>query len=82
MGDPHLKVKVDALARNLESLLKLLGGSQADREKFWEILTGITTPAVLRLVQAEIDATAATVHSMQTTLGAMNAGAKELTAGH
>jgi hypothetical protein len=73
-----LKVKVDSLARNTESLFKLLGGNQDDRLRFWEILKGITTPAVQRLVEAQIDATAAQVHSVQAVVNALHVNAKEL----
>ena len=77
-----LKVKVDSLARNTESLFKLLGGSQDDRLRFWEILKGITTPAVQRLVEAQIDATAAQVHSLQVVVNALHVNAKELSKTH
>jgi hypothetical protein len=77
-----LKVKVDSLARNTESLFKLLGGNQDDRLRFWEILKGITTPAVQRLVEAQIDATAAQVQSLQVVVNALHANAKELSKTH
>lgn len=76
-----LKVKVNSLARNTESLFKLLGGSEDDRRRFWEILKGITTPAVQRLVEAQIDATAAQVQSLQTVMKSLKANAKELSKG-
>jgi hypothetical protein len=76
-----LKVKVDSLARNTESLLKLLGGSQEDRLRFWEILKGITTPAVQRLVEAQIDATIAQVQGVQAVVKSLKANARDLSKG-
>jgi hypothetical protein len=51
----NLKVKVRNLQLNAEALLKLLGGNEDDRERFWEILKGITTPAVASLVEQQIE---------------------------
>jgi len=51
----NLKVKVTSLQQNTEALLRLLGGSEADRERFWEIVKGITTPAVALLLEHEIE---------------------------
>lgn len=76
-----MAVKVAALARNTESLLKLLGGSQEDRLRFWEIMKGITTPAVQRLVQTQIDATAVQIDSMQALVKTLKADVKELSKG-
>ena len=52
----RLKFKVIALQRDTESLLRLLGGSDDDRLRFWEILKGITTPAVMRVVDTQVGA--------------------------
>lgn len=51
----NLKVKVTSLQQDTEALLKLLGGSEADRERFWEIIKGITTPAVALLLEHQIE---------------------------
>ena len=51
----NLKVKVTSLQQDTEALLKLLGGNEADRERFWEIIKGITTPAVALLLEHQIE---------------------------
>ncbi len=57
MGDEEkrLKVKITRLQKDTAGLLKLLGGSDDDRLRFWEIIKGITTPAVFRLVELQVD---------------------------
>jgi hypothetical protein len=57
MGDEEkrLKVKITRLQKDTAGLLKLLGGSDDDRLRFWEIIKGITTPAVFRLVEMQVD---------------------------
>ena len=67
---PDLK-KVKALQLNLEGLFKLLGGSSDDKERFLEIIRGITTPVEIKLINAQIDAMAAHTKALQ-------AGAKSL----
>jgi Cu/Ag efflux pump CusA len=69
---PDVK-KVRALQLNLEGLLKLLGGSSDDKQRFLEIIKGITTPIEVKLINAQIDALSA--HSK-----AIQAGAKSLQA--
>jgi hypothetical protein len=69
-GDTRrLKGKVEALQLNIEGLLKLLGGDQDDRLRFWEILKGITTPAEFRLVDHELDVMQGLVDQVQVGLG-------------
>lgn len=63
--DDKLKAKVQALQLNTAGLLKLLG---QDKQRFWEILKGITTPAEYRLVAAQIDAMNAAMKQAQTNL--------------
>jgi hypothetical protein len=67
---PDVK-KVRALQLNLEGLFKLLGGGSDDKERFLEIIRGITTPVEVRLINAQIDALAAHTKAVQ-------AGAKSL----
>ena len=74
-------IKINPLQRNMESLLKLLGGSAEDRLHFWEIVKGITTPAVARLVDAQVDAAAVHAQALQKSLTALQAGAKQLSKG-
>ena len=77
----NLKLKVIALQRDTESLLKLLGGSEDDRERFWEILKGITTPAVMRIVETEIEAMTDQVRNVTHMARSLEANAKGLGAG-
>jgi RecJ-like exonuclease len=51
---PAKRIRTRALQLNIEGLLKLLGGTPDERERFWEILKGITTPAENRLIAEEI----------------------------
>lgn len=53
MGD--LGRKVGALQLNFEGLLKLLGGSERDRQRFWELVTGVTTPRENELIASQVD---------------------------
>jgi hypothetical protein len=50
-----MPLKVRAVQRDLESLLKLLGGSAEDRLRFWEIVKGITTPAQFKVASKQLD---------------------------
>jgi hypothetical protein len=68
MGD--LSRKASALQLNFEGLLKLLGGSERDRERFWEIFKGITTPRENALVSNQLDTLAGVVK--QVTAGVKN----------
>lgn len=75
------KIKVDPLARNTEALFKLLGGNREDRLQFWEILKGITTPAVQRIVNTQIEAAAAQLDAVQKTVKALQVNVKDLSRG-
>lgn len=76
MGD----LRVTALQRDFESLLKLLGGTPEERLRFWEIVKGVTTPAVFKVVEAELEAIEGQFKSTHAVLGALKANAKELSA--
>ncbi len=81
-ADPKkLKAKVEALQLNTAGLLKLLGGSDNDRLRYWEILKGITTPAELRLVDAQLDSMTALASQIQTSAKALEKNAKQIAAG-
>lgn len=58
---PPNKAKVTALQRNAAALLKLLGGTEDERLRFWEIFKGITTPVEVRLIDQQITNAADTV---------------------
>ena len=66
-------LKVSAVQRDLESLLKLLGGTPDERLRFWEIVKGITTPAQFRMATKQLE-------RMQTQLGGIKDLAKDLKA--
>ena len=66
-----LKAKVTALQRSTASLFSLLGGDDDDRQRFFEILRGITTPAEFRLVDQQLDV-------LQSVVGAAAASTKAL----
>ena len=73
-----LKLKVVALERNTAALFKLLGGGEDDRNRFWEILKGITTPAVFRLVDRQLDGMNGLVNEVQGSVKALEQAAKEM----
>ena len=80
MGDEEkrLKVKITRLQRDTASLLKLLGGSADDRMRFWEIIKGITTPAVFRLVELQVDAAQAQITMTTKGLTTLQKNANKL----
>jgi len=75
------KLKVAAAQRNLESLLKLLGGTADERLRFWEIVKGITTPAQftvaargLTKMESQIGAARDVAKSLKATAGKVAKG--------
>jgi hypothetical protein len=70
--------RIRALQLNLEGLFKLLGGSSADRLRFWEIIKGITTPVELRLVNAQLNALAAQVKTVEAGTKALKDTAQQI----
>jgi hypothetical protein len=54
---PNLNAKVRAVQLNIEGLLKLLGGTEDERLRFWEIIKGITTPAQFRVATRQLEKT-------------------------
>ncbi len=71
MGVTTLAPKVKALQLNTEGLLKLLGGTENDRIRYWEILKGLTTPRDQLVVIEQIA-------KLQTSLKEAQAGAKAI----
>ena len=57
-------LKVGAVQRDLESLIKLLGGTPDERLRFWEIVKGITTPAQFKVASKQLE-------KIQTQVGGM-----------
>ncbi len=63
---PDLKTK--ALQLNIEGLFKLLGGTAAERERFWEIRKGITSVVEFAVINRQLESMAVLVK--QVELGA------------
>jgi len=81
MGDDaKLKPKVIALQKNAAAVLQLLGGDDDDRLRFWEIMKGITTPAVFRLIDHEVDGIQQALSQVQTSLKTLERAAKDFRA--
>ena len=74
---PDIK-KLRALQLNIEGLFKLLGGSSDDRQRFLEILKGITTPIEIRLINAQVDALSVQAKALQTSTKALQATAQQI----
>ena len=71
------KVNVRALQLSVEGLFKLLGGSENDRQKFFERLKGITTPREAVLVNAQINALAGSVNGVKDAAKALQGAARQ-----
>src|SRR3954470_8553858 len=71
LPEEHMAKKVTPKARalqlNLESLLKLLGGTPDDRLRFWEIFKGITTPRELELINHQFNVLQGLVDQVQVS---------------
>ena len=74
MADP----KTRAVQLNTEGLFKLLGGSEAQRQRFWEIFKGITTPIELKLINSQLDHLAASVKTVEAQTKALQATAASI----
>ncbi len=74
---PDVK-KVKALQLNLEGLLRLLGGSSDDKQRFLEMIIGITTPMEVKLINAQIDALSAHTKAVQAGAKALQNSAQQI----
>ena len=74
MPDP----KTRALQLNLEGLLRLLGGTASERQRFWEIWRGVTKPAVLKVLNTQFASMAATVKQLELDTKALKDAAPDL----
>lgn len=74
MPDP----KVRALQLNIEGLLKLLGGTPAQRARFWEIFKGITTPRETVLINSQVATLAAAAKQLQTGVKSLGGIAQKM----
>ena len=70
--------KVRAVQLNLEGLLRLLGGSEEDRQRFWEIQKGVTSRLEARILNSQLDGLAAQAKSLQTSTKALKDTAQEI----
>ena len=73
----NLNPRVRALQLNIEGLLKLLGGTEDDRLRFWEILKGITTPAQFRVAGRRLTKMQSLVTQVRTNAKALKATAAQ-----
>jgi hypothetical protein len=62
---------------SIEGLLKLLGGTPAQRRRFWEIVKGITTPAEFRLANSAVKTIASQVDAVKVSLQEVQKAAGE-----
>lgn len=74
---PDVK-KVKALQLNLEGLLRLLGGSSDDKQRFLEMIIGITTPMEVKLINGQIDALSAHTKAVQAGAKALQSTAQQI----
>lgn len=72
---PPLGKKVENVAVSIEQLLKLLGGTPDERERFWEIFKGITTPVQVRLVGSALTAVQTELKNAHDVLSTIHATA-------
>ena len=70
--------RVKALQLNIEGLLRLLGGSSEDKQRFLEMIIGITTPMEAKLINAQVDALAAHTKAVQAGTKALQATAQQI----
>jgi len=70
--------RMKAVQLNLEGLFRLLGGSSDDRQRFWEIIKGITTPVEIRLINSQLDGIAAQTKALQASTKSLQDTAKQI----
>ena len=70
--------KVRAVQLNLEGLMRLLGGSEAERERFWEIQKGVTTRLEAKILNSQLDAMAAQSKVLQSSTKELKDAAQEV----
>jgi hypothetical protein len=66
---------------NVEGLLKLLGGTPEQRERFWEIFKGITSLADARLIEGSLTAAEHHLQGLHASLASLHGAAEEIRAG-
>ena len=79
---PNIDSQITALQYNLGALFSLLGGSSEERQRFFEIHKGITTPATFERLVKELeqinDQVAETQVAVQSVLKSVGAEAQLL----
>ena len=79
---PNIDSQITALQYNVGALYSLLGGSSEERQRFFEIHKGITTPAVFERLAKELeqinDQVVQTQASVQSVLKSVGAEAQLL----
>jgi hypothetical protein len=75
---PKLDREIDRLELTIEGLLKLLGGTPAQRQRFWEIFKGITTPAEHRLAKGTLVAVNQQLAATRANLAQAQAAARQI----
>jgi hypothetical protein len=78
---PHLDKRIESVEISIEQLLKLLGGTPEQRERFWEILKGITTPVQNRLSDGALAAVHSELKSAHDMLAGLHTAAGEIREG-
>ncbi len=73
-----LEREIHGVELSFEGLLKLLGGNPDERERFWEIFKGITTPAEARLVESSLVAVEQQLQSIHANLASMHGAVGEI----
>ena len=79
---PNIDSQITALQFNLGSLHSLLGGTSEERQRFFEIHKGITTPAVFEQLVSQLESVneqvIETQNSVQSVLKSVGAEAQVL----
>jgi hypothetical protein len=71
-------VKTKALQLNIEGLFRLLGGTAADRNRFFEIFKGITKPVEITLLNSQFGSLAAAIKQVQVDTKALKGAAQQI----
>jgi hypothetical protein len=73
-----LEKEIHGVELGFDSLLKLLGGTPEQRERFWERFKGITTPAEAQLVESSLVAVEHQFNSLRINLQAIHSAAGQI----
>ena len=73
-----LEKEIHGVELSFEGLLKLLGGTPDERERFWEIFKGITSVAEARLVESSLVAAEQQLNTVRINLKSVHGAAGEI----